>query len=203
MQHLQSNPKGAWLSQFIRTICSFFERAVTQAHFISMHFNVLMNTHFESKPASIAGLDLWASKGKCKESSKNTRHHRRVQNANLRNSVRETVDEWAVLFFKWQLSFSSKPAGCGAQKKADKCEMTPDIHMNKHTVKQCSSYTQTNSSSTHTRSHQPPRCQTMLSSPSKDGVSQTISASIVHGHTHYALERPSVQVLHAEPEILT
>lgn len=63
--------------------------------------------------------------------------------------------------------------------------MTPDIHMNKHTVKQCSSYTQTNSSSTHTRSHQLPWCQTMLSSPSKDGLRQYQSLSCMDTHiTH-------------------
>lgn len=144
-----------------------------------------MNNLFESKPATLAALDLWASKGKCKESTKTqgTTGEFRMQIWEIL-SLRETVDEWAV-FFKRRLSFSSKPAGCGTQKKADKCEMTPDIHMNKHTVKQCSSYTQTNSSSTHTRSHQPPRCQTVLSSPSKDGIRQYQPLSCMDTHiTH-------------------
>lgn len=182
-QHLQSNPKGTWLSQFIKTICSLSESAVTQALYSSMHFNILMNTLFESKPFHSQPLTCELQKVNVKRVLRPTR---RVQNADLNSlSLREIVDEWTGFFFNRQLSFSSKPAGCDTQKKADKCEMTPGIHMNKQTVKQCSSYTQTNSSLTHTQSHQPPRCQTALSSPSKCGVRQYQPLSCTDTHIRH------------------
>lgn len=147
-----------------------------------MHFNILMNTLFKSKPRFTHSLDLWASKGKCKESSK---AHQESSECRFELSLWEKLWMNGQVFFNRQLSFSSKPAGCDTQKKADKCEMTPGIHMNKQTVKQCSSYTQTNSSLTHTQSHQPPQCQTALSSPSKCGVRQYQPLSCTDTHIRH------------------
>lgn len=156
-----------------------------------MHFNVLMNTRFQSKPFFTRSPWLfWASKCKCKESSK------------IHGEF--TMQIWSLSERNcgWMDSFLFFLNGGSAFLQS----LRAAAHKGKLTsVKWLLTYTWINTLSNNALLiHK----LILLRHPSASAVSdcallsikvqrKTISASIKHGCTHYALERSWVKVLHA------